>query len=344
MPKKILSLIEINSIVAGKIIGNPETEIIGLNRLENVKSGELTFYSDKKYEVYLENCKASCLIVPKDFDIKLGDSTALIYVDDPYKSFVKILQYLYSKLPKKSNYIHHTAVIDKSAKINESAYIGPNCVVGANCIIHSNVILNANISLSDNIEIEENTVLHSGVVCYSDTKIGKNCTIHSGAVLGADGFGFLEHKDGSYEKIPQIGNVVIEDNVEIGANSTVDRAMIGSTIIKNGVKIDNLCQIGHNVEIGENTAIVSQTGISGSTKIGKRNRLGGQVGISGHLKIVDDVMILAQSGVAKSVEKKGIYFGSPIKERLKSFKIEAALNQLPQMLRDLEKLKRKIND
>lgn len=344
MSDMLLSVREINSIIGGEIIGNSDIEILGLNRLENVNAGELTFYADKKFEKYLSDCKAACIIVPKDFNNDIKIKSTLIKVENPYNSFVKVLQYLYSKLPKKTGFIHHTAVVDESAQIDKTAYIGPNCVIERDCIVKENVVLNSNVCLYNDVEINENTLIHSGVVCYSGTKIGRNCIIHSGAVIGSDGFGFLEHKDGSYEKIPQLGIVEIEDNVEIGANSTIDRAMVGSTIIKEGVKIDNLCQIAHNVEIGENSAIVSQSGISGSSKLGKRIRLAGQVGIAGHLEIVDDVIIYAQSGVAKSVDKKGIYFGSPIKERMKSFKIEAVINQLPEMYKDLEKLKRKLKE
>jgi UDP-3-O-[3-hydroxymyristoyl] glucosamine N-acyltransferase len=195
----------------------------------------------------------------------------------------------------------------------------------------------------DNV-IGENTIINSNVTLYNSVHIGNNCIIHAGAVIGSDGFGYIEDKtDGSYDKVPQLGNVVIEDYVEIGANSTIDCALIGSTIIRRGTKIDNLVHIAHNCEIGENTGIAAQAGVSGSVTSGKRNRFGGQVGIAGHLEIPDDVTILAQSGVSKSIPKSGIYFGSPIKEHLKAFKIEAVLRKLPELASDVNKLRIEIN-
>ncbi|MFH1049721.1 MAG: UDP-3-O-(3-hydroxymyristoyl)glucosamine N-acyltransferase [bacterium] len=331
---------EIAGLIEGEIVGNPEVNIYGLNRIEDVKQGELTFYSDKTFEKYLNNIQASCIIVQKDFKNDIPDYITIIKTENPYLGIVKILKYLDSLKPKNTSFIHPTAVVDETTKLDKTAYIGPNCIVGKNCAIAGNVFLHSNITLYENVEIGENTLLHSGVICCNDTKIGKDCIIHPGVVIGSDGFGYIEHKDGSYEKIPQLGNVIIEDDVEIGSNTTIDRALIGSTIIGKGVKIDNLCQVGHNVKIGENTALVSQVGIAGSCNVGKRNRLGGQVGLAGHLETADDVVILAQSGVAKSVEKKGMYFGSPIKERLHAFKIEAVLNNLPELARDVAQLKR----
>lgn len=335
---------EVAELVAGELVGNPDTKIYGLNRIDEVKEGELTFYTDKKFEQYLKDIKASCIIVPNDFSEVVSEKICLIKVEKPYHSIVRLLKYLVSLMPKQNSFIHPTAVIDDSAIISKSAYIGPYCIVGENSKIGDNVILHSNVCLYNNVEIGEDSYIHSGVICCSDIKIGKRCIVHSGAVIGSDGFGYLENKDGSYEKIPQMGNVIIEDDVEIGANTTIDRAIIGSTIISKGVKIDNLCQIGHNVKIGENSAMAGQVGLAGSSTVGKRNRLGGQVGLAGHLKTADDVVVLAQSGVAKSIEKKGVYFGSPIKERLHAFKIEAALNNLPEIIRKLEQLNRKLEE
>ncbi len=340
----LFSVKEIAELIHGEVVGNPDVVIFGLNRIEDVQKGEITFYVDKNFEKYLHNIQASCLIVPLDYEFNISNDVTLIKVEKPYFAIVKILQYLDSRIPKKTSFIHPSAIIDESANIDKSAYIGPYCIIGKNCKIHNNVILHSNITLYDNVEIGENTLLHSSVICCNDTKIGKDCIIHPGVVLGADGFGYIEHKDGTYEKIPQLGNVIIEDNVEIGSNTTIDRALMGSTLIGNGVKIDNLCQVGHNVKIGENSALVSQVGIAGSCTVGKRNRLGGQVGLAGHLETADDVVILAQSGVPKSVEKKGMYFGSPIKERLHAFKIEAVLNNLPELARDIAQLKRMVSE
>lgn len=337
-----LSAKDIAQITGGELVGNPDTQIIGLNRIEYVDNGELTFYSDAKFEKFLAGIKAACILVPMDFHYGFKKDIALIKVEKPHDSLVKILLFLNSLIPKLTAFIHPAAVIDKSAEIDKSAYIGPRCIIGKNCKIGAGVVLHSNISLYDNVVIGDNTFIHSGVICCSETSIGKNCIIQPGVVIGSDGFGFVENNDGSYSKIPQLGNVIIKDDVEIGSNTTIDRALVGSTIIEKGVKIDNLCQIAHNVIIGENTALAAQVGIAGSCTIGKRNRLGGQVGLAGHLETTDDVVVLAQSGVAKTVEKKGIYFGSPIKERLHAFKIEASLLNLPEMAREVERLKRQI--
>lgn len=340
----MFSVAEVAKLVGGDLVGNPDTKIIGLNRIDEVKKGELTFYTDKKFEQYLTNIKASCIIVPKDFDVDVSEEICLIKVEKPYHAIVRLLKYLESLLPKQNSFIHPTAVIDESANVSKTVFIGPYCVIGENSKVGENVILHSNVCLYNNVEIGDDSYLHSGVICCNDTKIGKRCIIQPGAVIGSDGFGYLENKDGSYEKIPQLGNVVIGDDVEIGANTSIDRAIIGSTIISNGVKIDNLCQIGHNVKVGENSAMAGQVGLAGSCTVGKRNRLGGQVGLAGHLETADDVVVLAQSGVAKSIEKKGIYFGSPSKERLHAFKIEAAINSLPELIRKVEQLNRKLEE
>jgi UDP-3-O-[3-hydroxymyristoyl] glucosamine N-acyltransferase len=239
--------------------------------------------------------------------------------------------------------IHPSAVIEQGAFVSAKASIGANCYIGKNVSIDEGVIIKSNCSIQQNVKIGKNTLIHSNVVIYKDCEIGDNCIIHSGVVIGADGFGYIENSDGSYSKIPKIGNVVIGNNVEIGANTTIDRSLIGSTYISDGVKLDNLIQIGHNVEVGENSVMAAQVGVSGSAKIGKRNRFGGQVGIAGHLEIADDVIIMAQSGVAKSVTQKGMYFGSPIKDRITAFKIEAVIPQLPQIYKDINLIKKKLD-
>jgi len=340
----LFSVKEVAELINGEIVGGSETIIYGLNRIEDVRQGELTFYSDKNFEKYLDNIQVSCIIVPKDFDFPLPETITLIKVEKPYLAIVKVLKYLDSLIPRQHSFIHQSAVIEGSTLIDETAFIGANCIIGENCKIGKNVILHSNICLYENVEIGENSYLHTGVICCSGSIIGKNCIIQPGAVIGSDGFGYVENIDGSYDKIPQLGNVVIGDNAEIGANTCIDRAIIGSTIIGDGVKIDNLCQIGHNVKVGENSAMAGQAGIAGSCTVGKRNRLGGQVGLAGHLETADDVTVLAQSGVAKTIEKKGFYFGSPIKERLHAFKIEAAMNNLPQLVREISQMKKLLED
>jgi UDP-3-O-[3-hydroxymyristoyl] glucosamine N-acyltransferase len=335
---------KVAEIIEAELLGNPEGNIYALDRIEDLKTGELSFIADSKFEKYVVDKENVFLIVNKNFNAKLHESVTLFKVDNPHFALEKLLHFIDSKSETKSNFIHNTCVIEETAEIAKSAYIGPRCIIGKNCIIGENVILHSNVVLYDNVSIDNNTILHSGVICCNDTKIGRNCIFQPGAIIGSDGFGYHENKDGSYEKIPQLGNVIIEDNVEIGANTTVDRAIVGSTIIGKGVKIDNLCQIAHNVKIGENTAMAAHVGIAGSTSLGKRNRLGGQVGLAGHLETADDVVIYAQSGVAKSIERKGIYFGSPIKDRLLAFKIEAALGSLPELVKTVERMRKKLED
>lgn len=336
---------EIALFIGGELVGDGKVVISGLNRIEHAAEGDITFYNDTKFEDFFKNSKASCIIVSDKLFNELQTNPDIVYikVDNPYKKFISILNKIYEDNQTVQYGIHPTAIIDNSAQISPKSYIGPYCVIGKNAIISEGVFLHSRVCLYDDVTIGEGTYVHSNVILCYGTKIGKNCIIQPGAVIGADGFGFIENPNGSYTKIPQLGNVVLGDDVEIGANTTIDRAIVGSTIIGNGVKIDNLVHIAHNAEIGENTAMAAQVGISGSTKIGKRNRFGGQVGIAGHLHTADDVAIQAQSGVAKSIHKPGIYFGSPVKERIKAFRIEAALHQLPDIITEVKKLSKKIS-
>lgn len=334
---------EIAEIIGGNIIGDPALIINSILPIEKAGLGALSFFYHDKYEQFFHNSKASCIIISQNNCSLPSDNQAYIKVDDPYLSFVNLLKFIESKSIKHEFGLHKSAEIGINCRIDSSSLVSANCVIGANCIVSQNVVLKPGVVLYDNVEIGEGTVIHSNTVIYHGVIIGKKSIIHAGAVVGADGFGYVESKeDGSYDKVPQLGNVIIGDYVEIGANSTIDRALIGNTIIRNGTKIDNLVHIAHNCDIGENTGIAAQTGISGSVISGKRNRFGGQVGIAGHLEIPDDVTILAQSGVSKSIPKSGIYFGSPIKEHLKAFKIEAVLRKLPEMASELNDLRNKI--
>ncbi len=317
---------EIASIVGGELVGPPTTSIKNLSKIENGKPGDLTFLYRDDYEHYLESCYASCVLIPKGFIAIPKPNQSFIECENTYLSFIKILKLITaSHKSTRKGAIHRSAIIDPTAKVSKNSVIGARCYIGKNCVI------------ADNVNLMPNVVLYEGVI------IGKNCIIHAGAVIGSDGFGFIENSDdGSYDKIPHLGNVNIGDNVEIGANVTIDRALIDSTIIENGVKIDNLVHVAHNCIVGENSAMAAQVGISGSSKVGKRNRIGGQVGLAGHLELTDDVIIAAQSGVAKSIHKKGMYFGSPAKEKMHAFKIEACLRRLPDVLADVEILKKNI--
>lgn len=340
------SVEDIAKLIDADIIGNKDIRIINLSKIEESNEGDLTFFSSYKYKKYLGTTNASCIIVPKDLSISEYDTLnkAFLVTENPYISFIKIISYIDSQKEKKSGFIHSSAIIDKSSKISNTAYVGERCVIGKNCQLGENVYIYPCTVLYDNITVGNNVIIHSNVTICSDTRIGNNCIIHPGAVLGSDGFGNIENPDGSYTKIPHIGYVVLEDDVEIGANTTVDRALIGTTLIEKGVKIDNLVQVGHNVKIGENTAIASQAGISGSTKVGKRNRLAGQTGLAGHLETADDVTLLAQSGAAKSIPEKGLYFGSPVKERSKAFRIEACIQQLPEIVAEIREIKKIIKN
>lgn len=325
------------------IVGTTNAKLKRLNRIEHSKQGDVTFLANEKYEKYLQSTEATCVLIPEKSSYQPKANQVFILVENPYVAFLKLVfhfaekeEYLYG--------IHPTAVIENGAKISQNSYIGPNCFIANGVTVEDNVIIKSNCSIHKNVQIGKNTILHSNVTIYKDCVIGNNCIIHSGAVIGSDGFGYIDNPDGSYTKIPQIGNVVIGNNVEIGANTTIDRAFVGSTYINDGVKLDNLIQIGHNVEVGENTGMAAQTGISGSAKIGKRNKLGGQVGVAGHLNIADDVIIYAQSGVPKSIPQSGIYYGSPVREKSLAFKIEAVLNSLPELYKKINKIMKTIDD
>lgn len=334
---------EIANLINASLSGLPDIIISGINRIESAKKNELTFFADDKFLSYLTENNASCIIVPKSFEHKPHENQCYVYSNNPYEDFVTILKFIDSQKPKESHGIDPGAVTGENCSIAESVSVGYGAVIGDNCTIEDNVIIYPNVVIYDNVKIGANTIIHSNTVCCDDTVIGKNCIIYPGVVLGSEGFGYLENKeDGSYDRIPQLGNVVLDDYVEVGANSTIDRAIAGSTYIGKGVKLDNLVQIGHNCEIGENTAIAAQTGISGSVKIGKRNRFGGQAGLAGHLSTADDVVLIAQSGVSKSITKPGVYFGAPAKELGRAFRIEAAIRQLPEALAELHNLKKQV--
>jgi UDP-3-O-[3-hydroxymyristoyl] glucosamine N-acyltransferase len=302
---------QISDLLEGEIEGDPAIEVFKLSKIEEGDIGSLTFLSNPKYTPYLYETNASITIVNKSFIPERDIKTTLIKVDDSYKAFSKLLAFYNEvKLNKegieKQSFISDTALLGKNIYVGQFSYIGSFVKIGKNVKIYPNVFI------GDNTVIGDNTLLFSGAKVYSESIIGKNCTIHSGAIIGSDGFGFAPNKDGgSYAKIPQIGNVIIGDNVDIGANTTIDRATLGSTIIRKGVKLDNQIQIAHNVEIDENTVIAAQTGIAGSTKIGKNCQIGGQVGIAGHLTIGNFVKIQAQSGIGRNLKDYEIVQGSP---------------------------------
>lgn len=334
---------EIALAVGGKVIGDELLKITHPSAIENAGESAITFLSNEKYAQYLSDSQASCIIVPEGVEKRLPafKNRSYIVTPEPYRAFVQVLKEFVPPVFTGA-FKAGSAHIAPGATIHENSFIDENCSIGENCTIGEGAVLKANVVLYDNVSIGAGTLIHANVTCYNDTRIGSGCIIHAGAVIGSDGFGNLENPDGSWEKIPQIGNVIIGDNVEIGANTTIDRATLGSTIIEDGVKLDNLIHIAHNVIVGKNTAMAAQAGISGSAVIGARNRVGGQVGIAGHLATADDVMILAQSGVSRSIRQKGEYFGSPAKDMKVAFRQEAATRQLPELLKEFSALKKSV--
>ncbi len=303
---------EIAELSDGKVEGNPEVTVSRLSKIEEAGKNDLAFLSNLQYADYLYSTKASVVLIPNDFVLnRPPDYCTLVRVPDPRMCFAKLLEKYYEIRHLKKGIDKNTTISPK-AEIGKEVYVGANCYIGDFAKIGDGVKIYPNCYIGDNASIGNNTLLHAGVIISYDCQIGKDCTIHPGAIIGSDGFGFVPSQDKHYEKMAQIGNVVLEDHVEIGANTTIDRATLGSTIIGKGVKLDNLIQVAHNVVIGENTVIAAQTGIAGSTTIGRNCMIGGQVGIVGHLTIADNVKIAAQSGIAQSITQKGVTVqGSP---------------------------------
>ena len=302
---------QIAGVLEGEVEGNPNAEVSTLSKIEEGVCGSLTFLSNPKYANFIYTTQASVTIVNKNFVPEAPISTTLIRVDDAYGAFAKVLTFYAQAKNDSKKGIEQPVFMSEDLNYGEDLYLGSFTYIGKNVTLGKNVKIYPNCYIGDNVTIGDNVLMHSGVRIYAETVIGKNCCFHSGVIIGADGFGFAPNSDGSYDKIPQIGNVIIENDVEIGAGTSIDRATMGSTIIRNGVKLDNQIQIAHNVEIGENTVIAAQTGIAGSTKIGKHCTIGGQVGISGHVTIGNNVRIQAQSGVTKNLKDDEIVQGTP---------------------------------
>jgi UDP-3-O-[3-hydroxymyristoyl] glucosamine N-acyltransferase len=337
-----LSLKEIAEIVSGKIVGDRDIIIKNISKIEEAQEGDLTFLYLPAYEKFFPSTKASAILVKPDFN-KSRKDISYIEVRNPNSAFFTVIE-KYFKPEFSLQGIDSSAYVDKTALMGENVAIGRNVVVSRNCRIGNNVKIYHNTVLHDEVEIGNDSLIFSNVTIREKCKIGKRVIIHSGTVVGSDGFGYSTDEEGVYNKIPQVGNVVIEDDVELGANVTVDRASIGSTIIKKGVKIDNLVQVAHNVVIGENTVIIAQSGISGSTKIGKNCILAGQSGIVGHIELADKVIISAQSGVTKSITKSGQYFGSPAKDHKTALRIEALTRNLPEYVEKIKGLEKEVQD
>jgi len=338
---------EIASWFNGEVLGEGSVEIARVAKIEEAGPNELTFLANPKYEKFLVQTRASAILVARSFDRSRTHrriDLAIILVDDPYLAFLTVLKRITPIVDPLPHGIHPTAVVAPTAKLGKDVSLGAYVVVGEGASIANETRIGHGSIVGPYAEIGEHSSLHANVVVYQQCKLGNRVIIHSGTVIGSDGFGFAPKPDGTYEKIPQLGIVVIEDDVEIGSNCSIDRATIGETLIKRGVKLDNLIHVAHNVTIGEHTVLAAQVGISGSTKIGSQNKIGGQVGIAGHLEIADQTTILAQSGISKSVKEKGkALFGSPAKEQGKAARMEAALRSLPELMREVRKLKEEVS-
>lgn len=329
---------QIAFLINGKVEGDAQSAVNSFGKIEEATEGQLAFLANPKYEEYLYSTKASVIIVNESQELKQPVKATLIRVPDAYSAFATLLSKYQEIVQQQLTGVQEPCYISQSAKYGENVFIGAFAYLGENVRVGNNTKIYPNAYLGNNVVIGDNTIIHPGVRIYHDCKVGNNVTIHAGTVIGSDGFGFAPQADGSFKKVPQIGNVVIEDNVEIGANATIDRATIGSTLIKSGAKLDNLIQIAHNVEVGHSTVIAAQAGVSGSTKIGNSVMIGGQAGIVGHIQLGDGSKVNAQSGVSKSLEPGKAVTGSPAYDYTSSLRSQAIFRNLPEMEKRLKEL------
>lgn len=336
----VLSAAAVASLLQGTVEGDPDVSLSAVCPIEGGLKGALSFLANPKYTHHIYTTGASAVIVSNDFKAERPVPCTLIRVKDPYAAFALLLEQ-YARMKRPSAGIHPSATIDATAKVGENAYIGAQAVIGSGALVGRGCCIHGQTYIGRNAKVGDHVTLHAGVRLLDDCVVGNNCIVHSGTVIGSDGFGFAP-SDNAYGKVPQIGNVILEDDVEIGANCTIDRATMGSTIIRRGVKLDNLIQVAHNVEIGEHTVIAAQTGIAGSTRIGKRCMIGGQVGIIGHITIGDNVKIAAQSGIGADVKDNAIVQGSPAFEVAAYRRSYVSFRTLPSMGRELTELRREI--
>lgn len=342
------SVNQIAQLINGEVSGDGDKKINKLDKIQEATEGSIAFLANPKYESYLYNTKASAVIVNKDLKLRQTVTPALIRVDDAYLSFTKLLEEYQRIINFQKTGVETPSYIGENSVTGENIYRGAFSYIGNNVKIGKNVKIYPHVYIGDNVSIGNNTIIYSGAKIYQDCRIGNNCVLHSGAVIGSDGFGFAPMPDGTYKTIPQLGNVIIEDNVDIGANTVVDRATLGATMIHEGVKLDNLIQIAHNVTVGKNTVIASQTGISGSSSVGENCMIGGQVGIAGHLNIPDKTSIGAKSGIMSNVKEEGKvllgYIALDKGDFLKSYAIFRKLPDLNQRINELEKKTTKFAD
>ena len=334
---------QIADFLQGEVEGNPDVKVNNFAKIEEGKPGTLAFLSNPKYTHYIYDTKADIVLVNADFKAEKEIKATLIRVANSYEALAKLLELVEKSKPSKVG-IEPMSYVAPSAKMGKEVYVAGFAYVGENVVVGDNSKVFPHVFIGEDVVIGNNVTLYSGVKIYAGCKIGDNSIIHAGAVIGSDGFGFAPQADGSYHKIPQMGNVVIEKNVEIGANTVIDRAVMDSTIIREGVKLDNLIQIAHNVEIGKHTVIASQSGVSGSTKIGKNCVFGGQVGLAGHLKVGNNVKLGAQSGIMKNLKENSELIGSPAIPIRDWYKSSVIFGKLPEMYREIAQLKKEINE
>ncbi|HEX6181364.1 MAG TPA: UDP-3-O-(3-hydroxymyristoyl)glucosamine N-acyltransferase [Chitinophagaceae bacterium] len=334
---------QIAMLIEGRVEGDPNVVVSSFGKIEEATAGQLAFLANPKYEDYLYTTGASVIIINESQDLKQPLSASLVRVADAYLAFATLLSKYQEMITRQMTGIQEPVYIAKSAQLGKDVFVGAFAYIGENVTIGNNVKIFPNAFIGDNVKIGDNSMLHPGVKIYHDCVVGQHVTVHAGSVIGSDGFGFAPQSDGTYKKVPQIGNVVLEDNVEIGANVTIDRATMGSTIIRCGAKLDNLIQIAHNVEVGTHTVIAAQAGVSGSTKIGNNVRIGGQAGIVGHITIADGSLINAQSGVSKSIKTPNtLVTGSPAHDYTSTLRSQAVFRNLPVLEKRITELENTI--
>ncbi len=333
---------QLAQLLGATLQGNGQLEVSKIQNIEEAQAGSITFLSNPKYEPHLYKTQATAVIVGKDIEITGEVSSALLRVDDAYTSFTTLLEEYKRLVSFKNSGIESPSYISEGVQLDKTTYVGAFAYLGKGVTIGKNVKLFPQVFLGENCVVGDNTIIYSGAKIYANTKIGSHCTIQAGAVLGSDGFGFAPQQDGSYKAIPQVGNVILEDHVDIGANTVVDCATFESTIIKRGVKLDNLIQVAHNVEIGQNTVIAAQAGIAGSTKIGQQCVIGGQAGIVGHIKLGNGTKVQAQSGITKNTKDESAWYGSPAIDYSNYVKSYTVFRKLPQVMKSIQELEEKI--
>ena len=336
---------QIAAMIKGTVQGNANVQVKGFGKIETAMPGQLSFLANSKYEDYLYSTEASLVIINESLVLKAPVNTTLIRVPDAYSAFAILLNHYQSMQINHLSGVDSNSMIDPTATLGENVYVGTFTFIGAQAKVGNNTKIFPQVYIGNNVQIGDNCVLYPGVKIYNDCTLGNHVVIHAGSVIGADGFGFAPQPDGSYQKVPQIGNVIIEDLVEIGANTTIDRATIGSTIIHSGAKLDNLVQIAHNVQIGNHTVIAAQAGISGSTKIGNYVMIGGQTGMAGHIQVADRVKINGQSGITKSIKQNDISVtGTPAFEFTAAMRSQAVLRRLPELEKRIIELENQLRN